>query len=877
MRKNPDGIGFNDGLLPCIEDPNRLVASKKDKPEPAGFSPLYPMLPQRMKYQGTYDGDYKNKYFPGYPEDHDWKYFLCAPSDQWIKNYYQGNESFALYNMHPEIPLIEGSLPGLYARCFINHEKGGKETFDELSLNLDTIWFFPDKLLGLLIFRGVREVEDDEAESITHVVCACEDSACKPRSLEYYRKAFETRRNSDDALLTNFNTYDLIPDGHRCAMEILMDTALSDYNKSAFSDNMDAKAKAMQQMVDEKTEEAICQVEENIKNVDIPDGVFEHIPDGTGKYLHGKEGSSREGGLLNIRELISRASDAPGDSDVEKFNLRLETIMPGLTSGDPKKLDMKDFSFDKIDEIMDAVKDFTGKKEIDARNIADNELKNIKEKLKEDLAVIDRQMDEAGKTSGSGRTYLSKAGQSDSGQIDVLDPLEDARQKIQESLKNLDEIDLDGKKKSPIPRVDAQAIIDEINQMEPLIDSQIMEAMQHVQSMKDMGIEDERTHGLEKDIQRVLEDNKKNIEEKLREAQDSFKESYIMAAHFMDEGISPHKKSLEDVRSRFLEAVSNNENLSGGDFACIDLAGMNLDGINLSGAFLEQVNFKGASLKGANFAKAILARATFEDADLSGANFEGANVGAVNAHGANFSDSNFKSAKLSKGDFSGADFSKAILEDIESLQIIINGADFTRAFMPKVIFLETDISDAKFIKTDMNTTVFIKCSIAKTDFSQALMGRCAFVDMNLNSVCFDGADLSNACFASVDPEKSTMENLTFKGASLKQVNFQNLNLQRADFTDANLENAFLGGADLSHADLSRALAKNAQFRKAKLSHAVLDDINLMEGSLGKAHLTGASFKRANLYQVDFLRAFITDTDFSATNLDDTLIENWRPR
>jgi len=169
---NPDGIGFNDGLLPCIEDPEHLVASKGDRPSPAGFSPLYPMLPQRMKYQGTYDQDYKHKYFPGYPKDHDWKYFLCAPRDQWATGYYTGNEAYGLYHMHPDIPAIEGALPGYFARCFILENEDGKERFSELPLNLDTIWFFPEKMIGLLIFRGVTQVEDDEADAITHVLSA---------------------------------------------------------------------------------------------------------------------------------------------------------------------------------------------------------------------------------------------------------------------------------------------------------------------------------------------------------------------------------------------------------------------------------------------------------------------------------------------------------------------------------------------------------------------------------------------------------------------------------------------------------------------------------------------------------------------------------
>ncbi|MBC8440586.1 MAG: DUF2169 domain-containing protein [Deltaproteobacteria bacterium] len=840
FKKNPDGIGFNDGLLPCIEDPRHLVASKGDKPDPVGFSYLYPMLPQRMKYQGTYDSDYKNKYFPGYPEDHDWKYFLCAPSNQWIKDFYKGDESFSINNMHPEIPIIEGRLPGLYTRCFINQGKEGEAVFGELPLNLDTIWFFPEKLLGLLIFRGVIEVEDDEAENISHVLCAYEDKSQEPRSLEYYKAAFEKRENSDDALLNNLNTKDLIPEGHKCAMELLMEMGLSelDGEESAFSKNMDAKAKATQKISDEKIEEVIQQAENNMENVDTPDD-----------------------GRIDIRKMMKEPPDVKPDPDIEAMSQKLEAILPGITADTPQKLDMKRFSFDKIDEIMEAVDELSSKKQKEAQDLTKKEIGKVKEQVKEQIETIDKQIEEAKKVAGS----------KGSGQVKLL---EDSKKQINERLKALDDIDFNGtsKAKAPLPRIDIEKIRTQTEKINP----QIMEAMQHVQSMKAMGIEDEKTKDIEKQIQEMFETSTKQVEEGLQEVEKGFKEGYLMGAHFMDEGLSPHKDSLEDVKARFLETVSLGEDLSGKDWACIDLEGVNLDGIDLSGAFLEQVNFKGTSLKNANFSEAILARADLEDADLTGANFEKANVGAVHALRTNFTDANLNSAKLSKGDFTQANFTNANLEGIESLEVVIEGANFSKAYMSKVNFIETKISKAKFINADMNTSAFIKCSIEDSDFSESLMNKCAFVETQLKNVSFEKADLSNACFVATEPEKYSMENLKFKGACLAQANFQNMDMQKSDLSYSNIENAFFGSTDLSESDLSYAQAKNAQFRKAKLTRAKLYKINLDQGSLAKANLVGASFIGANLHAVDFLRSTITDTDFRGSNLDATLIEHWRP-
>ncbi len=864
--KNPAGIGFNDGLLPCLEDPKHLVASKDDKPSPAGFGPQFSMVPQRMQYQGTYDTDYKEKYFPGFPADHDWKFFLCSPSDQWIKEYYKGTERFSLYNMHPEIPAIEGHFPGLYARCFINQKTNGNEQFGELPLNLDTIWFFPEKLTGLLIFRGVIEVKDDEAENITDILCAYEDNSIEPRSLEYYKKAFEKRRNSDDVLLKNLNTQDLIPEGHKCAMELLMDTALSDDSESELVKNMDAKVEGIKKIADEKVEEAISQAEESVKNINIPDEVREHISDDAKKHMPGKEGG------LDIRKLMIEKSDAATDPDVDLLNKKLEEAIPGLTSGDPKKFDLKNFSFDKIDEVMASVDAFSQKKETEAKDRAGKEIGTAKEQIKEQIKDIDKQIDDAKKAAGPEGS-------------EKIAFLEESKIKIHESLKALDDINLDESetKETPLPRVDSDEIIEQISQAAVQIDSEMMGAMQHVQAMKAMGSEEEKIEEMEKEIQIKMDESQKQVDESLeqakgsvKEAEISFKESYAMAAHFMNKGLSPHKDSLEDVRQRFLDAVSNKESVANNDWACIDLEGENLDGIDLSGAFLEQVNFKGASLKGVNFSKAILARADFEDADLTGTNLEKANVGAVHAHGANFTHANLKSAKLSKGDFAGANFTKADLEEIESLEIIIDHTNFTSAHMPKVNFLDIRFSGSIFLNADMNTSAFIQCRIEDSDFTESIMTKCTFVDTHLENCRFGKADLSNACFVETEPGKSVTKKLDFEGAILKQANFQNMSMQNTNFSYANIENAFFGGTNLLEADLSFAQGKNAQFRKANLTQAKLHNINLDQGSLAKANLADASLKGANLHAVDFLRSNISNTDFSFANLDTTLIEHWRP-
>ncbi len=837
-KANPFGMGYKDGLLPCVEDPARLILSSGDRPTPAGLGPLDPSWPQRMRFSGTYNRKYLKKYFPGYPEDMDWSYFLCAPEDQWFEDYFQGNETFEIHCMHPEIEVIEGRLPGLYPRCFLMHTIGGDEpSFGELPLDLDTVWFFPEKLMALMIWRGVTEVADDEAEQITHVLAAYERHDQTARSPEYYRHAFERRRNGDDALLNNLNTEDLIPEGDKCAMELLQEMAYADHSPSEFGRNLDAKAESIQKMADDKIEEAIQEAEKNMASFDIPDEAKSRMGELDADITTAE-------GTIDIRRLMKKTSAPDPDADVEALNRKMEAILPGITAGDPKKIELKHFSFDKIDQLLAAVDEFTGKKEAEAKEQAKAELTKAKAQIKEHIQTA---VESAEEMPAEARAKLEE---------------------IENALETIDKMDADSPPPAPLPRIHADEIMAQVSEIDP----RVQEALQHFQGMKDMGAGGEEVEQVERQIREMMEPQAQKIETALAEAEKDFKEVYVMGAHFMPDGLPPHQDPLESVAERFLTAIGAGERVADGDWACIDLQGQNLDGVDLSGAFLEQVNFTGASLKGANLRGAIMARAILADADLSGADLAEANIGGVNARRANFSGANLKEAKLSKGDFTEADFSGCELEGVESLEIVVKGALFAEAHIPNMRFIQADLTGARFPGADLNTALFYDCALEDVDFSRAVLTRCTWADVRLINARFDEADMTAACFAATDPEKTTLRNVRFFRSRLDKCCFQGVVMPGAILTEASMENALFNKADLSEADLSFAYARGAQFRKARLTDARLDYINLMEGSLAKADLVNASFIGANLYAVDLLRAIIEDTDFSDSNREATLLD-----
>jgi len=194
--KNPIGKGYSPiktksgkeiHPLPNIEDPNNLITSPSDHPEPASFGPLELTWPQRARKLGTYDEKWLKERWPWFPNDFDWSYFNAAPLDQQIDNFFKGDEEIYIENMHPEKPQIRAKLPGIRTRCFITQEIKGKKIFKEIKLNLDTIWLFPNEEKGILIWHGVTPIASEEADDIEHILIVSEKLEEEPKSLEYYQ------------------------------------------------------------------------------------------------------------------------------------------------------------------------------------------------------------------------------------------------------------------------------------------------------------------------------------------------------------------------------------------------------------------------------------------------------------------------------------------------------------------------------------------------------------------------------------------------------------------------------------------------------------------------------------------------------------------
>jgi len=196
--------------LPNVEDPQQLIRSPKDKPAPAGFLPYDVSWPQRVSKAGTYDAQWLKTRFPGFADDLQQSYFNTAPEDQWLPGYLQGGESFSLQHLHPTQPLIEGTLPKLSARAFVTQQTANGKQFLELSTRLDSVWLFPHALRGVLLFRALTRVAEDDAADVLHCVAAFESPGAV-RPAQHYEQVLERRLDKKKGYLYALRDDELLP------------------------------------------------------------------------------------------------------------------------------------------------------------------------------------------------------------------------------------------------------------------------------------------------------------------------------------------------------------------------------------------------------------------------------------------------------------------------------------------------------------------------------------------------------------------------------------------------------------------------------------------------------------------------------------------
>ena len=99
-----------DRPLPNVEDPQQVIKSCSDRPNPIGLGPIARHWEPRVRFAGTYDENWESNRQPLLPSDFDERFFQCAPIDQQAE--LRGGELVELKNLSPD-----GELTFELPRC----------------------------------------------------------------------------------------------------------------------------------------------------------------------------------------------------------------------------------------------------------------------------------------------------------------------------------------------------------------------------------------------------------------------------------------------------------------------------------------------------------------------------------------------------------------------------------------------------------------------------------------------------------------------------------------------------------------------------------------------------------------------------------------
>jgi len=136
--------------LPNLEDPDNLINSIEDRPQPACFGPIPADWQPRRAYAGTYGEQWEQERKPLLPEDFDLRFFNAAHPDLIAPGFLNGYEEVEIINASP-MGRLHFRLPGEVPNIIVT--LSGKRHVN-LDTKLDTLTIDTDERTVQLLWRA---------------------------------------------------------------------------------------------------------------------------------------------------------------------------------------------------------------------------------------------------------------------------------------------------------------------------------------------------------------------------------------------------------------------------------------------------------------------------------------------------------------------------------------------------------------------------------------------------------------------------------------------------------------------------------------------------------------------------------------------------
>ncbi|MBW2524988.1 MAG: DUF2169 domain-containing protein [Deltaproteobacteria bacterium] len=737
VEQNPVGKGAapittDDGIelhpLPNLENPKRLIGSPSDQPDPVGLGAMDLIWPQRFHKAGTYDNEWLEERFPGYAADIDWTFFNTAPDDQQQDRFFRGDEPFRLEYMHPKDSVIEGRLPNVATRCFINRRAEGPPKLEEVKTKIDTVRFLPHLDRAIVVFRGTIEVAEDDAADVLQLMAGVEERGlAKP--LDHYERVFAERMDKEKAALAAIRDNDLVPedwlppdDGGTAEISEYEEITRSD---DLLAQNMRRSAEAQLDKLREDLEAAGIPPEEQ----DLPElAPVEKPPtmDQLGQYVDEQLAAAEQQRVeaeqqtaemeRQARELCA-AHGVDWDEMVEKA--RQEAAGPPSFTADGE--------LERLRERAQLLRNVGTPDEGIEAQLDDPALRDKLVVAEQQLRAAYRQfchhLPAAARLGGDQSAAVRKA---------ALEAVDQGQELAERDFTG---VDLSGAdlRQAKLRRAWLEAA--------NLADTDLrgVDLSGAVLTRADLSGAD--LTGADLSSANLGEAN--------------------LTATKLGGGAKLHGTVLA-------KALLADTDLSGADLTGADLLETRfdrtkLDGVNLRQAILLSVDLSGVSAVGADLSSSTFFDSTFDEADFSEATFQSTNLVGVRGRRAKFRKAKLGNARLvqdavfDEADFFGADLSGANLRGTSLVgadlrQAKLDGSDLSECKLSRAklslatavesMFVRTDLTGARLDNVNLMNGILQKAIIKGTDFRNANLFRadCAKVDGD-EATNFDGANM----------------------------------------------------------------------------------------------------------------------------------------
>ncbi len=178
--------------MPNIEDPDKLLKGPEDAHVSICFAPIPMLWRAQTLASGSFDEAWLRDRWPYLPADFDDAFYQNAPPAQQLGQL-RGDESFSIAGMHPELRVLDGNLPGVRLRCFVQ-DLAQEVYFAELPMSLDTVCFELERMCVHLVWRGVLPVGDHHASNLEGGLLLLESMRDEPASLAAVRDQYRLKR-----------------------------------------------------------------------------------------------------------------------------------------------------------------------------------------------------------------------------------------------------------------------------------------------------------------------------------------------------------------------------------------------------------------------------------------------------------------------------------------------------------------------------------------------------------------------------------------------------------------------------------------------------------------------------------------------------------